>query len=377
MKIHRRHNRRHSRPMKNAKSNSGQPHTQNPAGSENLAVEPVDFELSPSWESWVVDNLLEQVPSDELVGTLVASGVHGDLAKREVHRVLNSAAFRRLSGQRKQRLQLQQIVDLQRELASSGPESDAVPRVKSLSEAAFFEHYFQNNTPVVIEGLAKDWPARKRWTLDYLEEILGDEVVEVTAGREADPDYDANFKKHSTDMTLRDFLWKIRDAGTSNDTYMTANNRIMERPAFLRLAEDVTPPVAYVDGDRFSGCTSLWMGPAGTVTPLHHDNTNILFCQVVGRKRFHLASPLETDLLKWATRVYYNRADLEVRDLEQFPELKDAHIKETVLEPGDALFIPVGWWHQVRSLDLSISFSFTSLKRPNRFDWYHPESGAE
>ena len=102
-------------------------------------------------------------------------------------------------------------------------------------------------------------------------------MVEVTTDRESDPDYDMNFKKHSTDMCMADFLNKVLALEHSNDIYMTANNRMMERPAFQKLIEDVQPPLAYVQNKNFAGGTSLWMGPSGTKTPLHHDNTNILF----------------------------------------------------------------------------------------------------
>ncbi|MCA9637063.1 MAG: cupin-like domain-containing protein, partial [Myxococcales bacterium] len=37
-----------------------------------------------------------------------------------------------------------------------------------------------------------------------------------------------------------------------------------------------------------------------------------------------------------------------------------------------ALFLPVGWWHHVRALDLSISVALNAFARPNTFDWYKP-----
>ena len=40
-------------------------------------------------------------------------------------------------------------------------------------------------------------------------------------------------------------------------------------------------------------------------------------------------------------------------------------VLETVIGPGEAIFLPVGWWHQVEALDLSASMSFTSFRRPN------------
>ena len=333
-----------------------------------------DFEITPAWEAWVIENLLDAVSPEALAAEMEARGVSLSIAQSEIARLINSATFKSLVQLKKENAQLHQVLKLQRELAEKSEHQAQISRIKPVDEVNFFNHYYRHNQPVVLEGLAKDWVALERWTPTYLTQILGEEEVEVTTERESDPDYDMNFKKHSTTMLMRDFLQKVQMVGKSNDIYMTANNRMMERPAFLKLLDDVKPPLSYVHGDTFAGCSSLWIGPEGTKTPLHHDNTNIVFCQITGRKEFHMVSPLETILFKWATRTYYNKANLNPVDLKQFPELADVQIHKLILEPGDALFIPVGWWHQVRSLDFSISLSFTNLLRHNRFDWYHPEN---
>ncbi|HEY0139226.1 MAG TPA: cupin-like domain-containing protein [Nannocystis sp.] len=59
---------------------------------------------------------------------------------------------------------------------------------------------------------------------------------------------------------------------------------------------NLTLPAGYFDPSpiRAARCGAFWFGPAGTVTALHHDTSNILFFQVVGRKRYRLyprASP--------------------------------------------------------------------------------------
>ena len=40
--------------------------------------------------------------------------------------------------------------------------------------------------------------------------------------------------------------------------------------------------------------------------------------------------------------------------------------------PGEALFLPVGWWHHVRALDLSISLACNHFRWPNDHDGYKP-----
>ena len=44
---------------------------------------------------------------------------------------------------------------------------------------------------------------------------------------------------------------------------------------------------------------------------------------------------------------------------------------DVVVEPGETMFLPLAWWHQVTSLDKCISLSFTNMDFPNTFDFGH------
>jgi ribosomal protein L16 Arg81 hydroxylase len=44
-----------------------------------------------------------------------------------------------------------------------------------------------------------------------------------------------------------------------------------------------------------------------------------------------------------------------------------------VVEPGETVFLPLGWWHQVTSLDVSLSFSYSNLAVPNHYSYTNPE----
>lgn len=259
--------------------------------------------------------------------------------------------------------QLELIHRMGRLLAETDATPEDIPRRPGLSAERFYAEHYAAWQPVVLPGFADDWPAR-RWTPESLAERFGAVEVKVTDERESDPDYDMHTPAHTRVLPLSAFVERIRGVGESNDCYMVAQNRVLEDPKMAPLMADVPFDEAWFRPERWKGCAALWLGPAGTVTPLHHDTCNILFVQLYGRKRITLASPLETTLLDGA-RSMYAAVDPEQHD-------GAVRFKRAVLEPGDAIFLPVGWWHHVRALDVSVSLALTNLRRRNSFDWYRP-----
>jgi hypothetical protein len=212
------------------------------------------------------------------------------------------------------------------------------------------------------------WPNLARWSPAYFAETFGDAEVEVMAGRDADPACDANFEAYSSKTTLGAFCDRVASAGTTNDIYLVANNRATNRPGLAALLADVAAPHPYLEPGRDASWTSLWFGPAGTVTPLHHDTANVLFCQVYGRKRVVLVPPFELSLMEGMHHGVYAAAGGDEAHLDPGA----LAYREVTLASGEGLFLPVGWWHRVSALDVSISLAFTAFRRPNQFDWYYP-----
>lgn len=228
-----------------------------------------------------------------------------------------------------------------------------------------YARYWETSTPVVLTDFTQGWPALGKWTHAYLREHHGDALVDVVEGRDADPDHPIHTEEHTRERTLGGYLDAIEASGPGDDRYMVGVNRNLERESLRPLLADMTPPEDLIE--RAANLPPLWIGPAGTLTPLHHDQSNILFCQVVGRKRIWLAPPWSTRLAAPA-RGLWNRYEPQ-GDPEGF-----ARAHGTVIEvaAGDSLFIPVGWWHQVQALEPSISVSLTAFTRPNVFDWFLP-----
>jgi hypothetical protein len=65
--------------------------------------------------------------------------------------------------------------------------------------------------------------------------------------------------------------------------------------------------------------------------------------------------------------VFSRIADLEdpALDAAQWPRLSGAHVYDVVLEPGEILFVPLAWWHQVKSMDFSVTVTYTNFLWPN------------
>jgi Cupin-like domain len=327
--------------------------------------------ISSSWREWIVENLCSGHAAEDVIAGLRNAGVPAQLARREVREVANSPG--RVVAQRlTHRLQrLEMVAALARHHAGQDPFPTEIERRKLPTTAEFYRDYFAPQRPVVFTDVAAHWPAHKRWSLAYFQRILGRELVDVVVGRASDPRYDQNTVVHSKRMQLKNYLDLVAAAGHSNDLYMVANNHTMQRPAFARLMNDVRIPDGIIVDTRPTS-TSLWIGPAGTVTPLHHDTTNILFSQLVGRKRFELIAPTETVLMLDPMDSFYCPVDLDQRHHAEHPALRALQVRTVELGPGDTLFLPAGWWHRVTSLDVSISFSLLGFAGAGAVDWYRP-----
>jgi jumonji domain-containing protein 7 len=124
-------------------------------------------------------------------------------------------------------------------------------------------------------------------------------------------------------------------------------------------ARHLSPRLPFVRrGDRVQA-TNLWFGDRGAVTPLHFDFAHNYFAQIYGRKEFVIFAPEDRPYLyaNLDQPLFYFVSKVSVLepDRQAFPEYDRARPIRFVLQPSDVLFLPCGWWHCVRSLDVSIS----------------------
>lgn len=108
--------------------------------------------------------------------------------------------------------------------------------------------------------------------------------------------------------------------------------------------------------NRWGPLTSnlLLIGMEGNVTPVHYDEQENFFAQIYGYKRFLLFHPDQFENL-YPYPVYHphdrqSQVDLENPDFEKFPNARHISGMEGIVGPGDVLYIPMYWWHQVESI---------------------------
>lgn len=128
------------------------------------------------------------------------------------------------------------------------------------------------------------------------------------------------------------------------------------------LRTDLAAPKIVQEGDIYA--TSIWLGLEPTYTPWHRDPNPNMFWQVLGSKIVRLLPPKSGQAVFAKVQAKLGRhGNSRIRGVEMMEgpertalheaiwgdELANDDIQEARLDAGDALFIPKGWWHSVKS----------------------------
>ena len=265
------------------------------------------------------------------------------------------------------------------------------PRVKipvgRCTVDVFEQSGVDKSTPYVLLDIVKDWkafsgcwPWRKPPILMHLT-FEGRRLVPVEIGRNYT---DEGFSQKI--MPFKEFMEHyLLNPRPDRIGYVAQHDIFSHIPDFESMIKTPRICLTQMPASRFKLPPSIlqkprlaeplrkiWIGPAGTVSPLHHDPYHNILCQVVGKKYIRLYSPDECSKLypksmelgvdmSNTSEVPAERFEMrriEIDDEDGFPLFNEAQYVETILEQGDALYIPVGWWHYVKSLTVSISVSF-------------------
>lgn len=318
---------------------------------------PTELRLGLDWELWVVEQLLFSGKLDDLVAVLVGEGLDPTVARARVLELRRSDGFARLC----ERLHgATTEAKLNRVDAQLRVDQSLVVRANISREAFLAEHWVASR-PAVFTEAARSMRAVQQWSFPSLRERFGDVAVEVNVDRTA-ATRAARVERNVREMSLAELI-ALTNAGPSNDAYIVSRNGLLANPGLAALWEDLQPLPTMLEPVRRPRGVSLWVGPEGTITPAHFDPHNVLLVQVQGRKRVRLG-PRVNASTQAHLDGFYLRGSLD-----------DVYGDDAItceISPGQALFIPVGWVHEVTALDPSMTLSFLSFPWPNNFHWMGP-----
>lgn len=239
---------------------------------------------------------------------------------------------------------------------SYGSIGKQVRRLEHIECAEFYSRYLYPRVPVILTAGAEEW--LQTWTWDFLTSKAGDVqvVVEEPAG-----------EKHV--VKLSRFIDYLHDPATFNappGLYLAGWDfrgapelaQQYSRPEFVvdwftEFPEKVRPHFQW-----------LFLGNEGTGTRLHVDTsgTHAWLTQLLGKKEWILFPPEE--LQEW------QGLDAFDPDFERFPDARNARRYEAELAPGETIFVPFGWIHQVRNLGPSLAVTENFVNESNLVECY-------
>jgi hypothetical protein len=238
-----------------------------------------------------------------------------------------------------------------------------VERVKTLSPADFRERYLHRGVPVILEGAAAEWTCSRRWSFEGFKERLGKQTIKLVDRKGLTDDDFVHEREYSEEIEFGAFLDQALAGGKK---YMRFSP-LLER--FPELREDFDGKFFHaLMGRVFGVIHHMFIGGRGSVTPLHNAVTPFFFVNVCGVKRWSFVPNHYLALLDPAADGFgYNHsaARLDLANVEMFPGFECVDRLETVMQPGDALYVPSWLWHCVENESPTIGL---------RYGLYHPRS---
>ncbi|MFG6107720.1 cupin-like domain-containing protein [Leptothoe sp. EHU-05/26/07-4] len=228
-----------------------------------------------------------------------------------------------------------QLLDDIEAQAASIPRLSAVQRLECVNQEEFQEDYANRGKPVILRGLVSQNQVQ-HWSWENLKRHHGDLMLLVRKGS----DYD-RMKRFR--ISLTDYI----DSMLSGEQAFYLGNNLLPKIMY----DMVNIPEVLTRCNQFSHeRAQLWIGGQSTGAHLHRDLFDNIVFLYQGSKTFYLAAPDESQWLYiWEVHSTLNSSKFNflAPDYRRFPLARNAHFISVTMQPGDILYIPCGWFHQV------------------------------
>lgn len=207
------------------------------------------------------------------------------------------------------------------------------------SPEQFYQDYIRQGRPVVIRGAVQTQKYFRNWSDRYMRKQFGDTPCLVE---------DQKKEERASGDTNRVHLSRFLSHYNSSELFMVQD-------VYDHMLTDVALPTMLNCDETWQGMNMvvMWMSSGGTKSVLHNDEQENLLTLVDGRKEVLVWHPTEAPNLyvHEAVRGGLSPIDQAAVDMIKFPKFAKAAFHRVWLEPGDAMYIPRKFWHQVNSVE--------------------------
>lgn len=216
------------------------------------------------------------------------------------------------------------------------------PSPLAYSSISLEEFISTPSVPKIIRGLIDHWPAMSKWlNPNYFLNTMGHRLVPVELGRSY-LDSDWTQRIMSVEEFLRDYICNESPSGLA---YLAQYDLLSVIPSLQSDVDDLDFCDIELPGGQGGVLRNIWIGMKNCYTPPHFDKYYNMFCQVVGQKHIRIFPP---DTFG-PSEVQGNTLRVNLGSVLDEPRVSEKMV-ELYLNPGEVLYVPKDWWHEVRSL---------------------------
>lgn len=356
-----------------------------------LPTKPTSIKVVNLTEGFEIDNLISTVNYEcntfrDVKGTLTLKGYH--------HKHILDNLFS------VQSLENSQTAD---KLFGANKTDYHMPQCEKItleSWETFFTSYLQYSKPVIIKQATETWKAKNKWTKGFLHTKYGNKTVHIKMS--PTKDYEGiesvnlweKYKSFKIPQMVKeklqfpdlvvprpapvsmnfsaflDFTEKVAEGKIQNASAYLEYSSI--RNYFPELENDISE-MPFINGKMMLRHLNIWLSDGNTVGKLHFDPFDNFLCMIDGTKQVILFEPHHNEYLYEAhipeaefavnmstltfrrrrlmesTSMVMSPIDIQLPDFARFPLFNKARPLNCTVGPGEVLFMPAFWWHEVQS----------------------------
>ena len=242
------------------------------------------------------------------------------------------------------------------EAAKDQERLNKMPVYESAKQIAFASDHAQRSYPFILKNAFTVLPQQD--AIQRITDKCGNHKISVRFGDMSNPNNYLN--RRTAEIALNDFIEQHFLQRYTNEIAYAGSSPVDN--SFLE-ALVISYPAFYPES--FFNLPRLWMGKAGTVTPLHKDIPDNFAFNYFGRKKWIIYPPRDYPFLYMTNPIAKEYPDfgasivnLKEIDHDSCPEFKNAKGLEFFLEKGDLLYLPAGWSHYVENMEDTLMVNF-------------------